>query len=103
VDTSASLRFAEAARLLAAEARRHGLKAPGFRSPPRVPGAMRTVRWSANGTCIVAVQVRGRQFAEVVADLVEGVLVANQLTGQAADGWRIALCSAVAPVSAQAA
>lgn len=103
MDTSASLRFAEAARLLAAEARRHGLKPPGFRCPPRVPGATRTVRWSAGGTCIVAVQVRGREFTDVIADLVEGVLVANQLTGQAADGWRIALRAAVAPVDTRAA
>lgn len=91
------------ARQLAAEARRHGLKTPGFRCPPRVPGANRTVRWSPAGACIVAVQVRGRDLADVVADMVEGVLVANQLTGQAADGWRIALRSAIAPIEAAAA
>ena len=103
MDTSASLRFTETARLLAAEARRHGLKVPGFRSPPRVPGANRTVRWSPNGSCIVAVRVRDREIAEIVADLVEGVLVANQLTGQAADGWRIALRAALLSMDAEAA
>ena len=103
MDSSASLRFAETARFLAAEARRHGLKVPGFRSPPRVPGADRTVRWSPNGSCIVAVRVRDREVADVVADMVEGVLVANQLAGQAASGWRIALRSAVLGPDAQAA
>jgi hypothetical protein len=103
VDTSASLRFAETARLLAAEARRHDLKVPGFRCPPRVPGANRTIRWSPAGTCIVSVRVRDREVADVIADMVEGVLVANQLTGQTADGWRLALRSVVSEFDAQAA
>jgi hypothetical protein len=103
VETSASLRFAETARLLAAEARRHGLKSPGFRCPPRLPGATRTVRWAPTGACIVSVQVRGRDPADVLRDMVEGVLVANHFTGEAAHGWRVALRSAVAELDAEAA
>ncbi|MDQ1446484.1 MAG: hypothetical protein QOI20_2948 [Acidimicrobiaceae bacterium] len=103
VDTSASLRFSSLARLLAAEARRHGLAVPGFRSPPRLAGVDRTIRWTAEGTCMVSVRVRGREVADVIADLVEGVLVANRLTGQAAEGWRLALRSALAQLDAQAA
>jgi len=103
VDTSASIRFAETARLLAAVARHHELKVPGFRCPPRIPGANRSIRWSPNGSCIVSVRVRDREVADVIADMVEGVLVANQLTSQTADGWRIALRSAVSDELAQAA
>ncbi|HEV7888449.1 MAG TPA: hypothetical protein VGO92_12895 [Acidimicrobiales bacterium] len=103
MDTSAALRFTETARLLAAEARRHGLKVPGFRSPPRLAGVDRSIRWAPGGSCIVAVRVRGRDAAAVLADLVEGVIVANGLTGQTADGWRVALCSTVAGIEARAA
>jgi hypothetical protein len=103
VDTSAALRFSALARLLAAEARRHGLTVPGFRSPPRLAGVDRTIKWATDGTCMVSVRVRDREVAEVIADLVEGVLVANQLTGQAAEGWRLALRSALAQLDAEAA
>jgi hypothetical protein len=103
VDTSASLRFTETARQLAGEARRYNLTVPGFRCPPRIPGANRTIRWAPGGTCIVSVRVRDRAFGDVIADMVEGVLVANRLTGQTADGWRVALRTALAGFDAQAA
>ena len=63
-----------------------GLVVPGFRSPPRLPDADRTIRRSA-GEPIVAVRVRGRPFADVVADVVEGVLVANGIRGR--PEWRV--------------
>jgi hypothetical protein len=91
VGTSASIQFAETARLLAAVAREYGLQVPGFRSPPRLPGADRTIRWSPGGTCMVSVRVRGRPADAVVTDLIDGVIVANGLTGTAARGWREAL------------
>ena len=103
VDTSATLRFSSLARLLAAEVRRHGLTVPGFRSPPRLAGVDRTIKWSSGGTCMVAVRVRGRAVPDVIADMVEGVLVANRLSGQAAEGWRLALRSALAHMDAEAA
>jgi hypothetical protein len=103
VDVPAPFSFSAAARLLAGEARRHGLVAPAFRSPPRLHGARRTIRRFADGTCLVSVRVRDREVADVIADLVEGVLVANGLAGQAAEGWRIALRSALAESDAQAA
>jgi hypothetical protein len=52
---------------------------------------------------MVSVRVRDRAVAEVIADMVDGVLVANELSGQAADGWRIVLRSALAQPEAQAA
>jgi len=103
VDTSVALRFAETARLLAAEARRHKLTVPGFRSPPRLAGVDRTIRWTPAGACVVSVRVRGRDMDEVIADMVEGVVVANGFTGQMADGWRMALRSLLADGEARAA
>ncbi len=72
----ATLRFTSVVQVVAQEARRMGLVVPAFRSPPRVPGVDRTIR-RAVGAPVVAVRVRGRPFADVAADVVEGVLVAN--------------------------
>jgi len=44
---------------------------------------------------VVSVQLRGRPFDEVLADLVEGVVAANRLTGDAALRARTALAAAV--------
>lgn len=79
--------FSTAARTLGHEARRRGLVVPGFRSPPRVVGADRTVRrWQGGAT--VAVRVKGRPWVAVLADMIEGVVVANQLTTPQADRLR---------------
>ncbi|MGD9998811.1 MAG: hypothetical protein AB7L17_22455 [Ilumatobacteraceae bacterium] len=86
--------FSHAARLLAREARRRGLVAPSFRSPPRVVGVQRTLRRHASGG-VVAVQVRGRPWAAVVADMIEGVVVVNRLVPPAADRLRTDLWQAI--------
>jgi hypothetical protein len=91
-------RFTTAARALAGAARSLGLIAPSFRSPPRVVGVDRTVRRSGDRVT-VAVRVRGRSWVPVLADMVEGVVVANQLSGFAAARARGVLWSAVAPGS----
>lgn len=92
-----SLQFAAVARVLAQVARSWGLVAPGFRSPPRVAGAERTLRRSANGGApVVSVVLRGRPFAAVVADMVEGVVVANRLDTTDATRLRTALWEAAA-------
>jgi hypothetical protein len=93
--TPPALRFADAARRLAAAARGAGLEAPAFRSPPRVKGAARTIRRYPGGA-VVSVQLRGRSFAEVAADMVEGVLVANGVQGEARVRLRAAFREAVA-------
>ena len=59
-----SLRFAAAARTLGQVARREGLVAPSFRSPPRTVGLVR---------------LRDRSWVAVVADMIDGVIVANLL------------------------
>lgn len=89
------LRFAEAVRALGLEARRNRLTMPGFRSPPRLRGVDRSLRRRADGGATIAVVVRGRPWAAVVADMVEGVIVANGLTGAAADRARSKLWRAL--------
>jgi len=73
---SETVTFSVAVRAVAEEARRMGLTVPGFRSPPRLAGADRTIRRNG-GVPIVAVRLRGRPFGDVVADVIEGVLVSN--------------------------
>lgn len=83
-----SLRFADAVRELGAEARSLGLDVPGFRSPPRLDGVDRSLRRRPGATPAVAVRLRGRAFDAVLADMVEGVLVANACTGPQAEHLR---------------
>jgi hypothetical protein len=102
-----SLRFARIARRLAEAARAQGLRAPTFRSPPRVPGVTRTIRrgsrGGAPGSATVSVVLRGRPWAAVTSDMIEGTIVANRLTGVAADRARAALWSALAEMVDRAA
>jgi len=90
----ATLRFARVARVLTGEARRLGLEPPGFRSPPGVAGTDRTIRRVRTGS-VVAVRLRDRPFDAVVADMVEGVLRANALSGDAARATRVRLLQAL--------
>ena len=90
-------RFWELARAVVGEARRHGLVVPGFRSPPRLPGAVRTVRRTPGGG-MVAVAWRGRSPAAVVADMIDGVVLVNGLVGPEAAACRRLLRAGLAPV-----
>src|ERR671910_3180867 len=76
-----SLRFARIARSLAQAARRHGVRAPAFRSPPRRGGLTRTIQPRQGGGATVAVVLRGRPWPAVVADMIEGVIVHNGVAG----------------------
>lgn len=100
---SPSLRFAATVRTIGQAARACGLVAPAFRSPPGIAGADRTVRRRRDGGVTVAVVVRGRPSQAVVADLIEGVIVANRLTGAEATRVRTRLWEAVVGVAEQAA
>jgi hypothetical protein len=97
-----SLLFSTSARLLATEAERRGLVAPGFRCPPRGDGVVRAIRRLPDGGAVVAVRVRGRDHSEVVADMVEGVVVANGLEGEEAARLRAELLAAAIDESAGA-
>jgi hypothetical protein len=93
VDGHPVVQFATAARRLGAAARAAGLAVPAFRSPPRHPSAARTIRRLPGGT-VIAVRVRERAFADVLADMIDGVLTANDLRGEAADRVRRTLYAA---------
>ena len=69
---------------------------PAFRCPPRVAGAHRTIRRYPGGA-VVAVRLRGRPFAEVASDMVEGVLAVNRIDETAADRLRPLLHQAIEP------
>ena len=73
-----SLRFAAAARTLGQVARREGLVVPSFRSPPRTVGLDRSIRRLRSGV-VVSIRLRDRSWIAVVADMVDGVIVANLL------------------------
>lgn len=92
VPTATSVDFASAARTLTREARRQGLVGPSFRCPPRLVGVDRTLRRRPDGA-IVSVRLRGRPWVAVLADMIEGVIVTNQLTPPQADGVRAGLWS----------
>lgn len=86
------------ARVLEAAAAEQGLRAPSFRSPPRLDGAVRTIRRYPDGHVTVAVRLRGRRPRAVQADMVEGVVAANRLRGAAAVRCREALWAALGNV-----
>ncbi len=90
-----SLRFARLARSLGDAARSQGLRAPTFRSPPRLPGVSRSIVRRGPAAVVVAVALRDRPWPAVVADMVEGVVAANRLAGARADQVRARLWAAV--------
>ena len=86
--------FAVAARVLASQAHRHGLKPPGFRSPPRAIGVDRSLRRINDGV-VVSVLLRGRPFVAVLGDMIEGVVAANRLVAREAEIVRTVLWASV--------
>jgi hypothetical protein len=94
VERPPAARFAGIARRLGSAARAAGLTVPVFRTPPRRPGAPRTIRRLPGGP-VVAVALRDRTFGDVVHDMVEGVIVANGLSGEAAERVRNSLLTAI--------
>ena len=89
-----TLRFAAAVRSLGHAARLRSLVVPAFRSPPKLAGVQRSIR-RRGGVPTVAVQLWGRPWSAVVADMIEGVVVANGLSGVQADRARAALWLAI--------
>ena len=95
MESSSAARFAHAARTLSREAKRRGLVAPSFRCPPRLVGVDRSLRRRPGGG-VVAVRVRGRSWPAVLADMIEGVVVVNELSPPQATRARTELWDAVA-------
>jgi hypothetical protein len=91
---TSSLRFAHAVRTLSESARQQGLDVPIFRSPPSRGDAVRTVRRNRRGAT-VAVRVGERPWTAVLADLVDGIVLVNELEGATAIRCRTSLWSAL--------
>ncbi|MSW05735.1 MAG: hypothetical protein F2894_05960 [Actinobacteria bacterium] len=88
-----ALRFASVARSLGTAARASGLEVPAFRSPPRIPDVNRSIRRYPGGS-VVSVKIKGRPLGRVVEDMVDGVLIANGVRGEASPRLRLALLRA---------
>jgi hypothetical protein len=101
--TPTSLRFVAVARTLASGAQAGGLACPVFRSPPSLVGVSRTIRRGRDGKTTVAVALRGRPWAAVLADMIEGIVAANRLRGVEADRARTLLWATLGDVAAEAA
>jgi hypothetical protein len=99
MDVAPPIRFAELARRIGAAARAAGLVVPAFRTPPRRSGVPRTIRRLPGGP-VVAVRSRQRPTADVVADMVDGVIAANRLTGDGAARMRATLLTAIGEAGA---
>ncbi len=85
--SASTVDFASAARTLTREARRRGLVGPSYRCPPRLVGVDRSIRRRPDGA-IVSVRLRGRPWIAVLADMIEGVVAANQLRPPQSDRLR---------------
>ena len=96
-----TLRFAAAARSLGRAARLRGLEVPTFRSPPGLVDVQRSIRRRGT-TATISVVVRDRPWEAVLADMIEGEIVANRLGNCRADTIRSALWLAVADPAAAA-
>ena len=83
-----AVQFSETVRQVVTLARRQGLRPPVFRSPPRLDGVDRSIRRRPNGTVVVAVRRAGRPLAAIQSDVIDGVVTANELRGEQADGFR---------------
>jgi hypothetical protein len=87
VEGASAPRFSETVRAVVGLTRRRGLRPPVFRSPPGLDGIDRSIR-RRRGTVVVAVRREGRPLAAVQADVIEGVVAANDLSGADADRFR---------------
>jgi len=95
--------FALAAQALAERCRSIELQSPDFRSPPQVLGLTRTLRRRSDGSVTVAVAFKNRPPSGVLADMIEGVIAANELGGVEAARARDDLWSGLAVRIANAA
>jgi hypothetical protein len=94
MEIATTIDFASAARALNRAARVKGLVAPSYRCPPRLVGVDRSIRRRAGAAAVVSIRVGGRPRAAMLADMIEGVVAANQLRPPHADRVRAELwCS----------
>lgn len=101
MESASTIDFASAARSLVREVRRRGLVPPSFRCPPRLVGVDRSIRRRPDGA-VVSIRLQGRPRAAVIADMIEGVVVANRLGSPDADRVRADLWNVLAGAGASA-
>jgi hypothetical protein len=94
--------FAHTARRLGLATRAAGLTVPAFRSPPRAPAMVRSIRFLRGGA-VVSVRLHGRTATQVECDMVDGVIAANHLTGEGARRMRSTLLGALGVTAGSAA
>lgn len=94
MESATTVEFAAAARTITREARRRGLVGPSYRCPPRLVGVDRSIRRRPDGA-VVSIRLKGRPRGAVIADMIEGVVVANGLRPPAADRLRTELWAAL--------
>lgn len=94
MESVTAVEFAATARNLTREARRRGLVGPSFRCPPRLVGIDRSIRRRPDGA-VVSIRLKDRPRSAVLADMIEGVIVTNQLRPPHTDRIRTELWSAL--------
>lgn len=100
-DRASGMDLADAVRVIGATVIAMGHDVPGFRSPPRLVGVDRSLRRRRGPdgaeSPVVSVRLRGRPWVAVLADMIDGVVVANRLRPPEADRVRAALWDALVP------
>ena len=81
--------FRELVRSITAECKANSLLVPSFRTPPRAHDRKRTIRRYRDGSTLISVRIYQRPVEAVKADMVEGVILANGLSGEAAGNVRL--------------
>jgi hypothetical protein len=99
MEAATTVEFAAAARAITREARRRGLVGPSFRCPPRLVGVDRSIRRRPDGA-VVSIRLHDRPRSAVLADMIEGVVVANRLRPPQADRLRTDLWSVLEAAAA---
>ncbi|MBT8240110.1 MAG: hypothetical protein KJN63_02665 [Acidimicrobiia bacterium] len=84
---TSAIDFAAIGRVLADAAAGRNIEGPTFRSPPRIPGVQRSVTRNRDGSVTVAVAVRQRPVLAVLADMIDGVVLASGLLGAEAGSF----------------
>ena len=87
IESAPSVRFAIVAKTITQVVASCGLEVPGFKSPPRSGDVDRTVRRVNRGS-IVAVRIKDRPFEAVIADMIDGVVVCNDMSTERAGKLR---------------
>ncbi len=102
MEAATTVEFAAAARAITREARRRGLVGPSFRCPPRLVGVDRSIRRRPDGA-VVSIRLHDRPRSAVLADMIEGVVVANRLRPPQADRLRTELWTVLGALDHRAA